>query len=348
MGQRYSYFVESTNQPYPFPELRPAQPLLDSEPTFVSAREEARSPSRLWLHVVLLAATCLTTTLSGAVSWVLTANLVEKSDSLVSILLAPFAVVFRETAAGNISPLANGFLFTFALLTILGAHELGHYFACRYYGIRATLPFFIPAPPAITPFGTLGAVIKIKEPILSRRALFDIGIAGPLAGFAFALPAAVIGLAFAREDTPPVGNGLQYHDPLLFKVIMKVMGLPQWMEWNPVFWAAWAALLITALNLFPVGQLDGGHVLYAVMGRRIHKWISLLTCLTVGTLAVLSFVWYDSPIWFLWTLVLLFLFKVGHPPVFEEEPLGAARIVLAILAALVFLLCFMPFPITVS
>ena len=348
MRQGYSYFVESTNQPYPFPELRPSQSLLDQETTFASAREEELSPSRLWLHIILLGATCVTTTLTGAVSWAGTANLIKESASLMGSLLAPFAAVFRETAAGNFGPLANGLIFTFTLITILGAHELGHYFACRYYGIRATLPFFIPAPPTLTPFGTFGAVIKIKEPIRSRRALFDIGIAGPLAGFAFALPASIIGLAFAREATPSVGKGIQFHDPLLFKIVMKAMGLPQWMEWNPVYWAAWAALLVTALNLFPVGQLDGGHVVYAVTGRRIHKTISLLTCLSVGTLAVLSFILYGSPIWFLWTFVLLFLLKVGHPPVFDEEALGPARIILAVLAALVFLLCFMPFPITVS
>ncbi|MCI0486568.1 MAG: site-2 protease family protein [Blastocatellia bacterium] len=336
--------MESTNQPYLLPEPNPSQPLLDEERTFKLAREEELSPSRVRLHIILLGVTCVTTTLTGA-AWSIKA--VEPPDLVLGSFLAPLIAALRQTAAGNFDPLANGLIFTFTLLTILGAHEFGHYFACRYYRVRATLPFFIPAPPFITPFGTFGAVIKIKEPIRSRRALFDIGIAGPLAGFALALPASVIGLVFAKEAAPATG-GMQFHDPLLFRVIMKMMGLPQWMEWNPVYWAAWAALLVTALNLFPVGQLDGGHVLYAATGRRIHKWVSLITCLAVGTLAVLSFVWYDSPIWFLWTLVLLFLLRVGHPPVFEEEPLGKVRIILAVLAALVFLLCFMPFPITIS
>ena len=268
--------------------------------------------------------------------------------SIVGFFLAPVISVINATAAGSYGPLLNGLLFTFTLLVILGAHELGHYFACRHYGIRATLPYFLPAPPALTPFGTFGAVIKIKEPITTRRALFDIGIAGPLAGFAFALPAAFIGLLSAEPSQPSGLFGILFHDPPLMQLVNVVFGLPEWIEWNPIYWAAWAALLVTALNLFPVGQLDGGHVLYAVFGRRVHKWVSGIVCLAVATLAVLSYAWYESPIWFLWTFVLLFLFKVGHPPLMKEEPLGTGRIVLAVVALLVFLLCFMPFPITLG
>jgi membrane-associated protease RseP (regulator of RpoE activity) len=256
--------------------------------------------------------------------------------------------VIKATAAGNTEPLLNGLLFTFTLLMILGAHELGHYFACRHYGIRATLPFFLPAPPVISLFGTFGAVIKIKEPITTRRALFDIGIAGPLAGFAFAIPASIIGLLMAEPVSPSGLSGMQFHDPLLFILISKVFGVSQWINWNPVYWASWGALLVTALNLFPVGQLDGGHVLYAVFGRRIHKWVSLFVCISIATLSVLSYKFYNSPMWFLWALVLIFLFKVGHPPVAEEESLGKGRIILAVVALAVFLLCFMPFPITIS
>jgi membrane-associated protease RseP (regulator of RpoE activity) len=268
----------------------------------------------------------------------------------VEILLSPLVAVLTETAKGNLEPLTKGLLFTFTLLAILAAHELGHYFACRYYGIRATLPFFIPAPPVITPFGTFGAVIKIKAPIRSRRALFDIGIAGPLAGFAFALPASVIGLVFAKAAMPPsaadLGKFVQFRDPLLFIIITDLLGLPKWIEWNPIYWAAWGTLLVTALNLFPVGQLDGGHVLYALAGRRIHKWVSAVTAAAVVSLAALAFYLDQPPVYFLWALVLLFLLRVGHPPVIEEEPLGKGRVALAIFAVVVFLLCFMPFPIT--
>ena len=163
--------MENTDQPYLFTEFQPAQ-------VETRTREIELSAPRVLLHSVLLVATGISTTLTGAAFSVQ----VQEDSSLIGTLVAPTLAVIRETAIGNLEPLSKGLLFTFTLLTILGAHELGHYFACRHYGIRATLPFFIPAPPTITLFGTFGAVIKIKEPIRSRRALFDIGIAGPLAG----------------------------------------------------------------------------------------------------------------------------------------------------------------------
>lgn len=308
-------------------------------------REREFSAARVLLHLGLLLLTAVSTTLTGAA---MSLRDLPRSESFIDEMFAPLVAVFMGTASGNFGPLINGLLFTFTILMILSAHELGHYFACRYYGIKATLPFFIPAPPMISLFGTFGALIKIKEPITTRRALFDIGIAGPLAGFAFAIPASIIGLIMTTPAEPAPGGGIEFHDPLLFIIIIKLLGLPSYFEWNPVYWAAWGTLLVTALNLFPVGQLDGGHVVYAVTNRRIHKWVSRITCAAVALLAVVSFAFYDSPIWFLWTLVLLFLLKVGHPPLIEEEPLGTTRLVLAALAALVFLLCFMPFPITVT
>lgn len=339
------YLVESTNQPYLFPEVQQPQSSVTADQALPLAPESELSIGRVLFHLFLLFVTAVCTTLTGA-SFAVTMQ--STDDSFSAILFGPILAFLGETAAGNFDPLVKGLLFTFTLLTILGAHELGHYFACRYYGIRATLPFFIPAPPALTPFGTFGAVIKIKEPIRSRRALFDIGIAGPLAGFAFAVPASFVGLLFAKAVPPPAGGGIQFNDPLMFMIIMELFGLPKWIDWNPVYWAAWGSLLVTALNLFPVGQLDGGHVLYAVAGPRIHKWVSAAVCAGLATLAVLSFIWHSSPVWILWTLVLLFLLKVGHPPVIEHEELGNARIILAVLAVLVFLLCFMPFPITIS
>ena len=334
--------MENTDQPYLFTEFQPVQQPIARE------RDAELSTSRVILHTVLLITTAITTTLTGA-AWTVQ---VQDDSSVFGVLISPTLAVLKEAVTGNLDPLAKGLLFTFTLLMILGAHELGHYFACRHYGIRATLPFFIPAPPTITLFGTFGAVIKIKEPIRSRRALFDIGIAGPLAGFAFAVPAAIVGLIFATPATPAAvaaaGNsgGIQFNDPLLFILVSKLFGLPKWIEWNPIYWAAWGTMLVTALNLFPVGQLDGGHVVYAVAGRRVHTWISRVVAIGCAALAVLSIVLKQPPVYVLWTVVLLFLMKVGHPPVVEEEPLGNARVGLAIFALLVFLLCFMPFPIT--
>jgi len=338
--------VENTNRPYLYSEVQAANRRLDERTYTAATREEELAPSRIFRHILLLFLTAITTTFTGASMAIKEVSVTD--DSIIGILFSPITSVIKATAAGNTEPLLNGLLFTFTLLMILGAHELGHYFACRHYGIRATLPFFLPAPPVISLFGTFGAVIKIKEPITTRRALFDIGIAGPLAGFAFAIPASIIGLLMAEPVSPSGIGGIQFHDPLLFILISKVFGISQWINWNPVYWAAWGALLVTALNLFPVGQLDGGHVLYAVFGRRIHKWVSLFVCISIATLAVLSYKLYNSPMWFLWALILIFLFKVGHPPVTEDESLGKGRIILAVVALAVFLLCFMPFPITIS
>ena len=135
-------------------------------------------------------------------------------------------------------------------------------------------------------------------------------------------------------------------DPLLFQIIAHFAGAPPVWEWNPVYWAAWGTLLVTALNLFPVGQLDGGHVLYAVLGPRVHKWVSRIVCAATAALSITAFRLGKPPVYLLWTLVLLFLLRVGHPPVIEEEPLGKVRIILAVIALLVFILCFLPFPIT--
>jgi membrane-associated protease RseP (regulator of RpoE activity) len=333
--------VESTNQSYLYPEPQSSS-VTTLEPQRAFGRASETSALRVLLHLALLIVTAVTTMLTGAamyVGW-------ESEMTLFGPVFQPLTRAIQ----GDFIPLANGLLFAFALLSILGAHELGHYFACRHYGIRATLPFFIPAPPVVTPFGTFGAVIKIKEPIRSRRALFDIGIAGPLAGFAFALPASVVGLFFAEAAPPidPSAHLLIYQDPPLFQLINHFLGVPPVIGWNPVYWASWGALLVTALNLFPVGQLDGGHALYAIFGRGVHRWVSMITCAAVAALAVASWLLHSSPIWFLWAAVLLFLLRAGHPPVIEQEPLGKGRVVLAVVSLIVFLLCFMPFPIILT
>jgi membrane-associated protease RseP (regulator of RpoE activity) len=345
----YPNLVETSEETYSYPEFQPSQSVVEFLPTRTTARESELSRRRVLLHVALFVATFATATFTGA-NFLLFGQ--DKSTSYLGFALSIVTALPKSVAAGNFGPLIQGLIFAGTLLLILSAHEFGHYFACRHYKIRATLPFYVPGPPfPITPFGTFGAVIKIKEPFQSKRALFDVGIAGPLAGFAFAVPASIIGLAIAKAVPVEVvakSGGPLFWDPPLFKIIMKLLGTPQWMEWNPVYWAAWAALLVTALNLFPVGQLDGGHVLYAALGPRLHKLVSRIVCAAVAILAVVAFVLYRSPIWFLWTAVLIFLLRVGHPPTATEEPLGKARIALAIFSILVFALCFMPFPMTLS
>jgi membrane-associated protease RseP (regulator of RpoE activity) len=250
-------------------------------------------------------------------------------------------------AVANPGLLKSGLSFSTALLTILMAHEMGHYLACRYYGVRATLPFFIPGPP-IT--GTFGAFIKMKSPIPSRRALFDIGLAGPLAGFVALLPIAVGGLLTIQTAPAQSGPGaIVFNDPLLFQTIAKLTGahladaLP-----NPFYMAAWIGLLVTSLNLMPVGQLDGGHGTLAVFGPRAHKLIGRFAFVAVAVMSVLGFIWHGSPSGFLYTVLLAVMLRVRHPSPEEMEPLGTARMVVAVITLLVFALSFVPFPITIT
>jgi membrane-associated protease RseP (regulator of RpoE activity) len=268
---------------------------------------------------------------------------------LFHLLLLGLTVLTTTFAVGFImlSSLIKGAVYSFTVLSILGAHEMGHYIACRWYGVRATLPYFIPVP--LPPVGTFGAFIKIKSPIPSRRALFDIGIAGPLAGFVFALPAAFIAHYFATPSSLselPEG-AVTFNDPLLFQFLLRAFHLPATIETNPVWLAAWVGVFMTALNLLPVGQLDGGHVTYAVFGRRGHRltaWASYSAVIALAVFSIKSGAWN----WVVFAVLLTLVIRVGHPPVVDEdEPLGLARILVAIIGLLVFVLSFMPIPITI-
>lgn len=283
-------------------------------PQKAGAESDEITVGRLLFHLFLLGLTVLTTTFAAGLFWL---------DGLV-----------------------EGAVYSFTVLSILGAHEMGHYVACRWYGVRATLPYFIPVP--LPPVGTFGAFIKIKSPIPSRRALFDIGIAGPLAGFVFALPAAFIAHYFAAPSSlSEVTEGaITIHSPLLFQFFERMFNLPE-VELNPVWWAAWVGVFMTALNLLPVGQLDGGHVTYAVFGRRGHRLTARASYISVIALAVFS-VKSGAWNWVVFAALLTLVIRVGHPPVVDEgEPLGLARVLVAIIGLLVFALSFLPFPITI-
>lgn len=246
--------------------------------------------------------------------------------------------------------LIEGAQFAAALLLILGAHEAGHYFACRRHDVRATLPFFLPAPPLFLA-GTFGAFIKIKSPIRSRRALFDIGLAGPLAGFAVALPVAAAALLSATpaEPSAPIGGAVIFHDPLLFRCLAWIFGVPlASIEGNSFYFAAWIGLLVTSLNLLPVGQLDGGHAVLAVFGRRAHYWAGRAALVTMCALSYFGLQLHGAPTGLLYTVLLFFVLRAGHPPIEEERPLGRARVIVALVTLLVFALCFLPFPVTVQ
>lgn len=286
----------------------------------------------MWLHVLLFLLTVATTTYVGVGHYL---SYVSDFQPL------------RELPAMGAALLVRGLWYSVTILAILGCHELGHYVACRYYDVDASLPFFLPVPISIT--GTLGAFIRIREPIPQKRMLFDIGIAGPLAGFAIAVPALFIGVAMSHVVTVPENfAGVELGEPLLFKVA-------EWMLWgpikepyslnlHPIAFAAWFGLLATALNLFPIGQLDGGHICYAVLGPK-STWVTMISIGIAITLAA-----YFSASWIVWSglmVVMLIVFGPRHPRVFDEHiPLDRTRVVLAIVALAIFVLCFTPAPIS--
>lgn len=297
---------------------------------------------RRFMHPVLFILTVMTTCITGAVMSFLQHTTNTELHSLRDL----FFVLWFDITHGNSLPLVEGIEFTVALIAILGAHEMGHYLACRYHRVEATLPYFLPAPPGpFTPFGTFGAAIKIKSPIPTRKALFDIGISGPLAGFCFLLPVAIIGIITAKPaPTPPPGTFL-YNDPLLFTLLSMAFNLASLIEWNPYYWAAWAGLLITALNLFPFAQLDGGHVVFALFGKRGHKIISATTFALSVLLLIADLYLHRQATWLMWVGLLFVLSKLGHSTVEDAEPLGNARLIVSFIAMIIFILSFMPFPI---
>lgn len=232
-----------------------------------------------------------------------------------------------------------GFTYSLGLIAILGSHEMGHYVVCRMYGIDATLPFFIPGPPIV---GTFGAVIRIRSPFTTRRALFDVGVAGPIAGFVVALPVLAWGLAHSRvvPDQPRPGEiGLPSCLLLDLAYSLYFPDLPAGatISLHPVFVAAWVGLLATFLNLLPVGQLDGGHMLYA-LSHRAHRPVSLVAIVMMISAGMLFGGVHLILFGVLWAVI-----GPRHPPVVDpSERLGAGRVLVAAAALVIFVLCFIP------
>lgn len=240
----------------------------------------------------------------------------------------------------------DGLALAVALMSILLAHEMGHYLACRLYGIDATLPFFIPAPLINPLVGTFGAVIRIKSPFPHRRALFDVGIAGPLAGFAVCLPVLVLAMMEARLVPTATAQGMPLGDPLFFTWAFTLLrGAPpsgHTIMIGPFGQAAWFGLLVTGLNLLPVGQLDGGHAVYALFRRRAHAIARAAWWICVALIV------FGGPSWILWA-ILVRLIGLRHPPTLRDhEPVGRARALVGAFSLLVFIGCFLPEPIPFS
>jgi membrane-associated protease RseP (regulator of RpoE activity) len=283
---------------------------------------------RYWLHALLLLLTLLTTTVVGA----------GMAHSFARN--RPFNYDFGyERVWHNPAYLLEGLPFSLTLLTILLSHEMGHYLAARYYRVDVTLPFFIPAPTLI---GTLGAFIRIRSAILSKRILFDIGIAGPLAGFAVLVWPLAVGVSLSKVIPGIAGRGeLVFGTPLLirlFEWIIKPGIAAGDIYLHPVARAAWVGLLATALNLLPIGQLDGGHVLYAFLGERTR----LLSYIFVGVLVLMGIFFAYS--WLFWAAI-LFFFGMRHPAIFDPNTVGRTRAWLAVAALIIFLLSFTVAPV---
>jgi len=248
--------------------------------------------------------------------------------------------------------LKYGLSFSLSLLFILISHEMGHYVACRIYKVDATLPYFIPTPPMIGPAGTFGAFIKIMSPMPSRKAVFDIGVAGPIAGFIALIPIAVIGLlAMETATAEQIANsgGIVFSDPLLMKAFAWFFGIDlNFAIGNAFYFAAWVGLLVTALNLIPSGQLDGGHVIYSVFGGLVHRLTGRIAFVLMAALSILGWIYYNSPSGFLIAVLLGVMMRIRHPEPWDQGPLDAKRKLIAFLTLVIFILCFVPFPIQIT
>jgi len=306
--------VPLPTRPYPdelYRDFRPA-------PVAVGRR---RGPG---VHVALFAATFLTTAMASAL------------HQGVDVLASP-------------GQLLIGFPYAIAIMSILLFHECGHYFLARAHRVDATLPFFIPAPPMIFFIGTLGAFIRMRSLPRDRRALFDIGAAGPWAGMLVAVPALMLGLSLSevRPAGPGGEAGLFLGDSLLFKgltwLVLGTTGDNVTIVLHPIALAGWVGLLVTALNLLPVGQLDGGHVVYAAFGPRWHRWISRGTLVSLIVLGVGG-----AATWLVWAVLLSFL-GLRHPRLLDSEtPLDPRRRWAAVATLVVFVATFMPEPVYFS
>lgn len=279
--------------------------------------------SRWWINLILFLLTILSTLYVGAMN----------EPEFVSGETIVWGEIWR------------GWPFSLCILLILGAHELGHYFAARYHGVPVTLPYFIPVP---TIFGTMGAFIRLKAPVADRRALFDVGVAGPLAGLVFALPILFIGLLTSSIEPLPTtgysmeGNSIFY---ALAKVLVFGRFLPAGGEdvfLNQVAWAGWAGLFVTGLNLIPVGQLDGGHVAYTLFGEKAKQlyWPFIIGLVLIALLV-------QTWAWTLWILLLFFLGRVYAEPLNDVTKLDGRRRLLGYFTLLIFVLVFVPNPIRI-
>jgi membrane-associated protease RseP (regulator of RpoE activity) len=287
----------------------------------VQRKREVRYKS-VRVNVALLAITLATTTVAGMDNW----------------------ASYDGAPLWSASTLGYGILFfSLPLMTILGVHELGHYLAARKHNVHSSLPFFIPVPPFFSPLGTFGAFISMRDPIPDRKSLLDIGLSGPVVGFLVALPVAMGGLFLTATTANPlpqnVGDGVTvaYQLPILYQGLMLFFPMPEDVLFHPLAFAGWVGLFVTALNLLPAGQLDGGHVARAVLGEnaRYLSYGALLTMILLGMF---------FPGWIIIALIIIFLGARHPPPLNDLTKLDNVRKGAGAMAAVIMILTFVPFP----
>jgi membrane-associated protease RseP (regulator of RpoE activity) len=288
-------------------------------------------PRRWWLNALLFLLTLLTTTIFGSA-------VVQCFRAGQPLDLDVVWESYLRFAHGD-PTVWSGLNFSAPLLLIYLTHEMGHYVKCRMLGVDASLPYFLPSP---TLFGTLGAFIRIRSPIYTRKELFDIGIAGPIAGFLMLLPFLAVGVFLSRVMPAGMAQGqFVLGDPLILRLcewLFLGATSPAKILLHPMALAAWVGLLATAMNLLPMGQLDGGHIVYALAGERGHRMISTSV---IGILLLLGFVYW---VWWFWAVVAFFFLR-RHTLVYDRAPLKRGRILLAVLALLIFALSFSVVPV---
>jgi membrane-associated protease RseP (regulator of RpoE activity) len=326
------------------PQLPVRRPLIELLPAPGEPPPRRPVRPRYALALLLFGLTLLSTITLSPVMY-----MVSRTDVVTDLTTQDGVVLLSPRVAAAVwhdprhdpKLLGIGLSFAFAAMSILFAHEMGHYIACRRYGLACTLPYFLPVP---LNFGTFGAFIKIKEPIRTKRELFDVGVAGPLAGFVVLIPFLLYGVAHSQIVAFPhsgAGEILAPGRSLAILLAVRLFHGPlregTYLNLHPMALGAWLGLLATSINLLPLGQLDGGHILYAAIGR-LQRRVALPIWLG---LALLGWLWLG---WVLWAVIVLII-GLYHPPVWDErEPLDARRQAVAVLALVIFILSFMPVP----